>query len=178
MEKAPYSRGEVFVGEAMRKYEGWLAVQDFPETIVRSAGGRVGVFGGGGGAGAVRREGSGNGGGVSPSASAKKATQRLAMTSSFGSLPNLNSNSSLAVVVAPQMTSSRVLRRPPSGDDIFVMDVNEPSPPTATLDVPSSSLSLSMGVAQQASPPVWKAHGVPRYERQLFLCRCLPIIST
>ena len=167
LEKAPFSRGAAFVDTAMRKHAAWLDLQDIPEIIVRSVSvSRAGLGLGGCGGSSVRKEISG-GGGVSPPTPVKKATQRLAMTSSvFGS--NLNSNYS---------SSSRVLRRPPSGDDIFVMDDHEPqaTTSTATLDVPQMSLPMptSMNIAPQASPPVWKAHGVPRYISFFVIIRLL-----
>jgi hypothetical protein len=164
MEKAPFSRGSMFVDKAMRKHAEWLALQDIPETIVRSVSASAAATRCGGGS-MMRKEGSGNGGVSPPTLTpvVKKAVQKLAMTtSSFGSASNSNSNSSLQM--------PRVLRRPPSGDDIFMMDDNEPQASTTmttTLDVPP--MSLSMSVAPQASPPVWKAHGVPRYIS--FFCR-------
>jgi hypothetical protein len=155
MEKAPFSRGSTFVDKAMRKHAEWLVLQDIPETVVRSASASASATTRCGGGSMMRKEGSGSG--VSPPLTpVKKAVQKLAMTtSSFGSASNSNSNSSLQM--------PRVLRRPPSGDDIFVMDDNEPqaTTTTTTLDVPP--MSLPMSVAPLVSPPVWKAHGVPRY---------------
>ena len=151
MDKAPFSRGSKFVDMAMRKHAEWLALQDIPETIVRSVTATATRCGGGS---MTRKENSGSGG-VSPTTLTpvvKKAVQKLAMTSSSGSVSNSNLNSSLQM--------PRVLRRPPSGDDIFMMDDNEPQATATTLDVPP--MSLPMSVAPQASPPVWKAHGVPR----------------
>ena len=160
MEKAPFSRGSKFVEKAMWKHAEWLALQDIPETIVRSATAaatattRCGAVGS-----MMRKEGSGSGGISPPTLTplpVKKAVQKLAMTSSISSVSNSNSN--------PSLQMPRVLRRPPSGDDIFVMDDNEPQASTTmttTLDVPP--MTLPMSIAPQASPPVWKAHGVPRY---------------
>ena len=155
MDKAPFSRGAQFVEKAMWKHAEWLALQDIPETIVRSATAaatattRCGAVGS-----MMRKEGSGSGGISPPTLTplpVKKAVQKLAMTSSISSVSNSNSN--------PSLQMPRVLRRPPSGDDIFMMDDNEPQASTTmtTLDVPP------MSTAPQASPPVWKAHGVPRY---------------
>ena len=152
MEKAPFSRGSEFVEKAMWKHAEWLALQDIPETIVRSAAVTATTRCGAAGS-MMRKEGSGSGGVSPPTLTpvVKKAVQKLAMTSWIGSASNSNSNSSLQM--------PRVLRRPPSGDDIFMMDDNEPQASTTmtTLDVPP------MSTAPQASPPVWKAHGVPRY---------------
>ena len=143
----------------MRKHAMWLDLQDIPEIIVRmtatATAARVGC-----GESSVRKEISG-GGGVSAPTTVKKATQRLAMTRSvFGS----NSNYS---------ASSRVLR-PPSGDDIFVMDDHEPQATTSTItsDVPP----MSMNVAPQASPPVWKVHGISRYVSFVLLGDLLNVV--
>lgn len=161
MEKAPFSRGSKFVEKAMWKHAEWLALQDIPETIVRSAAVTATTRCGAAGS-MMRKEGSGSGGVSPPTLTpvVKKAVQKLAMTSS---LSNPNSNSSLQM--------PRVLRRPPSGDDIFMMDDNEPqataTTTATTLDMPP--MTLPMSVAPLASPPVWKAHGVPRYKSILSL---------
>ena len=158
MEKAPFSRGSKFVEKAMRKHAEWLALQDIPETIVRSAAVTATTRCGAAGS-MMRKEGSGSGGVSPPTLTplpVKKAVQKLAMTSSISSVSNSNSN--------PSLQMPRVLRRPPSGDDIFMMDDNEPQASTTmttTLDLPP--MTLPMSIAPQASPPVWKAHGVPRY---------------
>jgi hypothetical protein len=53
-------------------------------------------------------------------------------------------------------TPQRTLRRPPSGDDVFIMD--EPESPRA------ESMPLTpQSPPPPTSPPVWKAATVPRY---------------
>jgi hypothetical protein len=37
IEKSPFSRGSAFVDEALQKHTEWLALQDIPETIPRTA---------------------------------------------------------------------------------------------------------------------------------------------
>ena len=59
------------------------------------------------------------------------------------------------------VTAQPMLRRPPSGDEIFIMDEqNEISAPAATSQGPSSGADVLRAVP---TPPVWKSHSTPRY---------------
>lgn len=66
---------------------------------------------------------------------------------------------------SPKILPERTIRRPPSGDDIFIMDDNEPQLPHAG----SSALQktrpdeLLGPVTSVSVPPIWKASSNPRY---------------
>ena len=127
LEKSPFSRSGVFVEKVMEKHAEWLKLQDIPESIVASH--KTGP----------RKE---------------AAVSRVKLSppgSSSGS-----SKKSVEPVERPNpATPQRALRRPPSGDDVFLMD--EPESPGA------ESMPLTPQAPPPTSPPVWKAATVPRY---------------
>ena len=133
LEKSPFSRSGVFIEKAMEKHAEWLKLQDVPEPIVASH--KAGP----------RKEAALSRVKLSPpgSGSSKKCVE-----------PIERSNPT---------TPQRALRRPPSGDDVFIMD--EPESPRAE----SMPLTPQALPPPPTSPPVWKAAAVPRY---VFLLIC------
>ena len=130
LEKSPFSRSGLFIEKAMEKHAEWLKLQDVPEPIVAFH--KTGP----------RKE---------------TAVSRVKL-----SPPGSGSNKkTVESIERPNSaTPQRTLRRPPSGDDVFIMD--EPESPGAE----------SMPLTPQApptSPPVWKAATVPRYVLLLML---------
>jgi inhibitor of Bruton tyrosine kinase len=64
---------------------------------------------------------------------------------------------------SPNIQPERTIRRPPSGDDIFVMD-DADAPPSFSLDQPQPTTPTSKCSNAVASlSPIWKAPSVPRY---------------
>ena len=125
LEKSPFSRSGVFVEKAMEKHAEWLKLQDVPEPIVASH--KTGP----------RKE---------------AAVGRVKL-----SPPGSGSNKkSVEPIERPNpATPQRTLCRPPSGDDVFIMD--EPESPRA------ESMPLSPQAPPPTSPLVWKAATVPWY---------------
>ncbi|KDR81018.1 hypothetical protein GALMADRAFT_241641 [Galerina marginata CBS 339.88] len=136
IEKSPFSRSDAFVKYVLAKHAEWLASEDIPEPIVRSVGK--------GGLGSSRKDFSGVK--LSPPTPSKKVAQNSPLSGS----------SRQAQILSPQ----RMLRRPPSGDEIFMMDVND-APSTS---MPASDVPTTFSLPSVSSPPVWKAHGVPRVD--------------
>ena len=130
-EKTPFSRSGVIVDSMLQKHAGWLAQQDLPETIVRSATKMP-----------LRRDGSTAK--LSPELSGKKLANKVSFTEPLKLVQN--------TTTSPR----RILRRPPSGDEIFLMD--EPESPTARAH-PEESVLLQPSLTAQ---PVWKAQGTPK----------------
>ena len=125
LDKSPYSRSSVFIEKAMEKHEEWLKLQDVPEPIVASH----------------------------KTGPRKEAAVGRVKVSPPGSGSN---KKSVEPIERPNPTTpQRTLRRPPSGDDVFLMD--EPESPRA------ESMSLTPQAPPPTSPPVWKAATVPRY---------------
>ncbi|KAF8959590.1 hypothetical protein BDZ97DRAFT_1666960 [Flammula alnicola] len=76
--------------------------------------------------------------------------------------PTPNRKSASKVMLSAASSSPvHTLRRPPSGDDIFMMD--EPETPVTPTQLPGASSAESVP-GLHLSPPVWKAHGVPRVD--------------
>ena len=127
LEKSPFSRSGLFIEKAMEKHAEWLKLQDVPEPIVAFH--KTGP----------RKE---------------TAVSRVKL-----SPPGSGSNKkSVEPVERPNpATPQRTLRRPPSGDDVFIMD--EPESPRAE----SMPLILQALPPPPTSPPVWKTATVPRY---------------
>jgi hypothetical protein len=64
---------------------------------------------------------------------------------------------------SPSIHPERMIRRPPSGDDIFVMD-DADSLPSLNLDQPQPTTPKSKSSDVSAGPSsIWKAPSVPRY---------------
>ncbi|KAF8885070.1 hypothetical protein CPB84DRAFT_141917 [Gymnopilus junonius] len=139
IEKSPFARSDVFVQETMAKHAAWLADEDIPETIVRSAvTARAALRKDRDAASAAR---------LSPPTPSKKTVQHKAAPS----------------FVPPQ----RMLRRPPSGDEIFIMDEQqEASSATLTIYAASQDTPTLLPVPV---PPVWKAHGAPRVDMKALM---------
>ena len=70
---------------------------------------------------------------------------------------------------SPNIQAERTIRRPPSGDDIFVMDDADVLP-SLNLDQPQPTTPKSKGSnAFASSSPIWKAPSVPRYLESIAL---------
>jgi hypothetical protein len=136
LEKSPFSRSGVFVEKAIEKHAEWLKLQDIPEPVAASHHHHHKT--------GPRKEGVVNRVKLSPpsSGSSKKSVEPIER-------PN-------------PATPQKTLRRPPSGDDVFIMD--EPESPRA------ESMPLTpQSPPPPTSPPVWKAATVPRYDL-LLIC--------
>ena len=140
-EKSPFSRSNSFVNDMMQKHAEWLAEQDFPEPIVRRSAMMLLPARSSAGSSSLKK-----GGGfvekISPPISGRMKPS-VSMT-----FPNTQP------IMAPQST----LRRPPLGDDVFVMDEMDPAhsfiPDSGSL--PSSPPS-AMATPASVPSPVWKA---------------------
>lgn len=137
-EKSPFSRSNAFVNDMMQKHAEWLAEQDLPEPIVRRSAMML--------LPAKSSAGSSKGGGfvekISPPILGR---MKPSVSMTFPSTQP---------VMAPQST----LRRPPVGDDVFVMDEMD----TAHSFIPDSGSLPSSSPSAMATPasvpsPVWKA---------------------
>ncbi|KAF8628076.1 hypothetical protein AX15_004107 [Amanita polypyramis BW_CC] len=122
-EKSPISRTTILVDTAIERHAGWLALQDIPERIVRL----------------TQPQGRG----------VNIASKRSGL--SLASATAAPTESSMEVASAPP--SQRTIRRPPSGEEIFIMDPEGSSP---------TDVSIQSAPAGKAR--VWKAHSVPRVD--------------
>ncbi|KAF4611303.1 hypothetical protein D9613_007260 [Agrocybe pediades] len=131
IEKSPYSRGQAHLNAVMEKNADWLAIQDIPETITSSTSRYSANF--------MRKDGSNAK--LSPPTPMRKVSRKASGVT-------LTKAASAAAI---NVASSPSLRRPPSGDDIFLMD--EHDAPAASSSNQETGATFSV-----TSPPVWKAH--------------------
>lgn len=130
LEKSPFSRSGVSVEKAMEKHAEWLKLQDIPEPLAASHHHHK----------------------TGPRKEAAVSRVKLSPPGSG------SSKKSVEPIERPNpATPQRTLRRPPSGDDVFIMD--EPESPRAE----SMPLTPQAPPPPPTLPPVWKAATVPRY---------------
>ncbi|KAF8810432.1 hypothetical protein BYT27DRAFT_7186506 [Phlegmacium glaucopus] len=153
-EKSPFSRSDAFVNEMMEKHAEWLAEQDLPEPIVRANAMLI----------SSARVGAG-------SSLLKKASFMDKISPSMlGRMkpPVSMSPSTQPTVGQPITTPQQPLRRPPLGDDVFVMDEMDTAhsfgADLASLPSSSSAPTMLMSVPALSTPPAWKASGNTRVD--------------
>ncbi|KAF8637011.1 hypothetical protein AX17_003108 [Amanita inopinata Kibby_2008] len=140
-EKSPISRTTLLVDMAMGKHAQWLASQDVPELIAPVT--------------QLRNAGKG------VNSAVKRKTSLLRVE-------NLPTPSSSADEPASTVSMfHRSIRRPPSGDDLFIMDDAE-GPLTADAQVQGSPGKSS----------VWKAPSVPRVDMKVVMAEAAASVSS
>ncbi|RDB25530.1 BTB/POZ domain-containing protein 1 [Hypsizygus marmoreus] len=94
----------------------------------------------------------------------RKGSANLQLSPSNKKTPRLGPSSSPHP--SPSIRPQRVIRRPPSGDDIFAMDDADVPVSLSTEQLPQASLSLpkTQNIGVVSSSPVWKAPSIPRVD--------------
>ncbi|KAF5316733.1 hypothetical protein D9619_006824 [Psilocybe cf. subviscida] len=140
-EKSPFARGDVFTQSLLAKYADWIALQDWPEPITWDPARR-------------KERDTLNAAKLSPTA----ITGNQTATPNKKAQGKMSAASALSAVAA-SFTPKAVLRRPPSGDDIFAMDEPEVAPEPAPAPPP----------AEATSSPVWKARIAPKVDMKTLM---------
>ncbi|PFH48643.1 hypothetical protein AMATHDRAFT_5613 [Amanita thiersii Skay4041] len=138
-EKSPVSRTTVLLDAALVKHADWLELQDIPEPIVRLN--------------RPLQESSARG-----ISNTNKKSSRVSLASD-PAIPTAPTNENAPVTSTAQQ---RAIRRPPSGDDIFVMDDHEDQP---------------AGGSHGGKSSVWKASSVPRVDMRTVMAEAAASVS-